>query len=144
MSGSRWPRVYSDLRPGNPFPLVVRTSLFTAASTRILAAVLLLGSLPCVSADCWIDSYVVMTHPCSSSRLSHAPPPPSFLPLSYHTRDGNEVCDGLSPAARAGIGIAFCESPSYSPHLLIAYRPWPANINHGCKTLSLQSSCSWL
>jgi len=54
-----------------------RTSASTSSSIRILTAALLIGFLPGVSASCWIDS------------------------------SGVEYCDGLSPAARAGIGLAF-------------------------------------
>jgi len=58
--------------------IIGRTSVFTTASTRIFTAILLVGFLPGVSATCWIDE--------SSNR---------------------EFCDGLSPAARVGIGIGF-------------------------------------
>jgi len=50
----------------------------TNASIRILIATLLIGFLPGVSASCWIDS-----------------------------SSGVEYCDGLSPAARAAIGLGF-------------------------------------
>ena len=45
-------------------------------------------------------------HSCSSSRS-----PPYVLFSSHPPRNGVEYCDGLSPAARAGIGLGFCKLP---------------------------------
>jgi hypothetical protein len=56
---------------------VGRISIFPVASARILAVTLLVSFLPGVRATCWINS------------------------------SGEEVCDGLTDAARVGIGIAF-------------------------------------
>ncbi|KAI0283245.1 hypothetical protein BC826DRAFT_1060502 [Russula brevipes] len=56
---------------------VGRTSTFIDSSTRIFTATLLAGFLPGVRADCWRDG------------------------------QGRRYCNGLSDAARAGIGLAF-------------------------------------
>ncbi|KAH9961877.1 hypothetical protein BJV74DRAFT_954523 [Russula compacta] len=76
---------------------VGRTSPFSITSTRILTATLLVSFLPAVRADCYING------------------------------DGYEVCDGLSPGARAGIGIAIFALFLLAITAMLAYRRRRAN-----------------
>ena len=81
-------------------PPVARTSTFTKTSIRILNTILLVGLFPGVSADCYIDLYVVtVIHPCSSQH-------PSYSLFSFLSNDGNEYCGSiLDTGAIVGIAV---------------------------------------
>jgi hypothetical protein len=89
-------------------PSVGWTSAFTRTSIRILATTLLVGLFPGVSADCYIDLYVVtVLYSCSSQK--------AFLFFSQLRREGYEQC-GLSSSAIAGIAVGGC---NITPPILI-------------------------
>ena len=60
--------------------------------------------------------------------------PLTLLSRLVPSRSGVEYCDGLSPAARAGIGLAFCN------YLLLSPRRWPLADYAAPTMLTLQSS----
>ena len=111
-----------ELLPGLPCPQLAhhgythhktsdsvgRTSAFIYAAT----VTVLFGFIPGVAADCWIDSYVVMTLARSTTLTLFSPTLSS---------SGYEVCDdGLNNTIRIIIGIAACNPPS---PLLINFTP---------------------